>query len=224
MLVLICAAVGRDRRAFQVILREHGHESVVAAGAEEAISQSAALHPAAAIVDVGGAGPDGIETTRCLRAAEGSLPILIICGEDDAERGIEALEAGADQMSSSPVGPSELIARLQALLRRAGEVGRDTPPLSLEDLEIDIAGRVVRQAGHEVRLTPIEFDLLRFLAERRGKTVSHRTLLVEIWGRERGGDPRLLRSHIFNLRRKLGEGGGHRYIHTDPGVGYRLGS
>ncbi|MBS1891509.1 MAG: response regulator transcription factor [Actinobacteria bacterium] len=224
MLVLICAAEVKDLRAFQVILREQGHESAAAADAGEAISAGAALRPSAAIIQIDGAGSDGVGLTRRLRAADGSLPILVVCGEDDAERGIEALEAGADQMCSGPPGPSELVARLEALLRRARDSVRASRPLTAGDLEIDVAGRVVRQREQLLRLTPIEFELLVFLVERRGETVARRTLLVDIWGRDRGADDRLLRSHIFNLRRKLEPAGGSRYIQTEPGIGYRFGS
>jgi two-component system KDP operon response regulator KdpE len=115
-----------------------------------------------------------------------------------------------------------LVARLQAALRRACGAP-DEPTIRVDGLEVDLATRVVRVAGQEVHLTPIEFDLLRVLARNRGRLMTHRALLVEVWGPEYAADTQLLRRHIANLRGKIEpRGEGPRYIRTDSGVGYRL--
>ncbi|HEY5332339.1 MAG TPA: response regulator transcription factor [Solirubrobacterales bacterium] len=207
-----------------MILREHGYESLVAADATTAIGRSAASHPAAAIVDLRGGGEDGVELTSRLRVADRLLPILVVGGEDDAERGIEALRAGADHLSLRPFGASELIARLDALLRRAGRPPPDSSLLSCDGLQVDFVGRVVMIEDESVRLTRVEFELLRILVEHRGQAVPHRSLLVEIWGREHADDRPLLRSHVSNLRRKTEPPGECRRIRTEPDVGYRFGS
>ncbi|MGB2710267.1 MAG: winged helix-turn-helix domain-containing protein, partial [Conexibacter sp.] len=98
----------------------------------------------------------------------------------------------------------------------------------VDGLEIDLAARVVRRDGEAIHLTPIEYDLLRVLARNRGRLLTHRALLSEVWGPAYADDVRTLRTHIANLRRKIepadeaGAGGGHRFIRTDPGVGYRF--
>ena len=115
---------------------------------------------------------------------------------------MRALEAGADDYVTKPFGPRELVARLQAALRRAGTTP-DEPVLRADGLEIDLAARVVRVDGEEVHLTPIEFDLLRTLARNRGRLLTHRALLIEVWGPEYADDTAVLRTHIANLRRKI---------------------
>jgi two-component system KDP operon response regulator KdpE len=113
------------------------------------------------------------------------------------------------------------VARLQAALRRAGRPG-DEPVVSAEGLEIDLAARTVMRDGESIHLTPIEFDLLRVLVRNRGRLLTHRALLSEVWGPEYVADIQPLRTHIARLRAKIEPQGQPRYIVTDPGVGYRF--
>ena len=94
--------------------------------------------------------------------------------------------------------------------------------ITADGLEIDLAARTVRREGEEVHLTPTEFDLLRHLARNRGRLVTHRALLTEVWGPQYGEDTQVFRAHVANLRRKIEPAEGPRYIKTDPGVGYRF--
>nr|WP_281381809.1 winged helix-turn-helix domain-containing protein [Conexibacter arvalis] len=115
-----------------------------------------------------------------------------------------------------------MVARLGAALRRAGRAA-DEPVIAVDGLELDLARRVVRRDGAAVHLTPIEYDLLRVLARNRGRLLTHRALLTEVWGPAYGEDIRTLRTHIANLRHKIEPpGDSPRYIRTDPGVGYRF--
>jgi two-component system KDP operon response regulator KdpE len=144
----------------------------------------------------------------------------------EEEQKVRALEAGADDYITKPFGARELIARLNAALRRAAR-GEDEPRIEADGLEIDLAARVVRRDGQPVHLTPIEFDLLRTLARNRGRLMTHRKLLAEVWGAEYVDDVQTLRTHIARLRAKIepdgaAGSGGHRLIVTDPGVGYRF--
>jgi two-component system, OmpR family, KDP operon response regulator KdpE len=108
------------------------------------------------------------------------------------------------------------------VLRRAGE-GQEEPAIVADGLVIDLAARRVTRDGEEVHLTPIEYSLLRTLARQRGRLLTHRALLVEVWGPAYADDTQVLRTHIANLRRKIEPAGGPpRYIRTDPGVGYRF--
>src|SRR5262249_6181112 len=122
-----------------------------------------------------------------------------------------------------PFGTRELVARLQAALRRAGR-GESEPSIEADGLRIDLAARVVWREGEQVHLTPIEFELLRTLARNRGRLMTHRKLLAEVWGPEYVEDIQPLRTHIARLRAKIEPEGaaGPRYIVTDPGVGYRF--
>jgi two-component system KDP operon response regulator KdpE len=208
-------------RALKVVLRDAGYDVAVAATAEEALDRAAVRPPEAAIVDLVLPDGDGVEVTRRLREWS-AMPIIVLSAIGDEDEKVRALEAGADDYVVKPFAPRELVARLQAALRRAGEPA-DEPAVRLNGLEVDLAARVVRRGGAEVHLTPIEFDLLRMLVRNRGRLLTHRALLTEVWGPAYADDTQTLRTHIANLRRKIEPAGdGPRYIRTDPGVGYRL--
>jgi two-component system KDP operon response regulator KdpE len=203
-------------RALRVILRDAGFDVVEAATAEEALDRAAVRPPQAAIIDLVLPDGDGVDVTRRLREWS-AMPILVLSALGEEDEKVRALEAGADDYVTKPFGPRELVARLQAALRRAG-AGIEEPAVRVGDLEVDLAARVVRVRGQEVHLTPIEFDLLRTLVRNRGRLLTHRTLLTEVWGAGYADDTQVLRAHIANLRRKIGDG----YVKTDPGVGYRF--
>jgi two-component system KDP operon response regulator KdpE len=216
--VLVCDDEPQILRALRVVLREAGFEAVAAATAEEALDRAAVRPPDAAIVDLLLPDGDGIEVTRRLRQWS-DMPIIVLSAIGDEEEKVRALEAGADDYVTKPFGPRELVARLQATMRRAGRAA-DEPIIRADGLEVDVAARVVRVEGEQVHLTPTEFDLLRTLARHRGRLLTHRGLLVEVWGPEYANDTAVLRTHIANLRRKIGS----KHIRTDPGVGYRFAS
>ena len=207
-------------RALKVILREAGYDVIEAATMEEALDRAAVRPPDAAIVDLMLPDGSGVELSRRLREWT-SMPILVLSavGEEDAK--VEALEAGADDYVTKPFGPRELVARLGAALRRVGDASGE-PAIEVDGLHVDLNARVVRRDGEEVHLTPIEFDLLRALVRHRGRLMTHRSLLVEVWGPQYGDDTQVLRAHIANLRRKIEPPGERRYIRTDAGVGYRF--
>ncbi len=207
-------------RALRVILREAGFEALPAATGEEALDLAALQRPDAAIIDLLLPDIDGVELARRLREwTDMPLIVLSAVGEEDAK--VRALAAGADDYVTKPFGPRELVARLQANLRRIAPE-REEAEVSVDGLEVDLARRTVRVQGKEVHLTPTEFDLLRLLVRNRGRLMTHRDLLVSVWGPGYGDDTQVLRAHIANLRRKIEPPEGRRYIRTDPGVGYRF--
>jgi two-component system, OmpR family, KDP operon response regulator KdpE len=214
--VLVCDDEPQILRALRVVLREAGYAAVPATTGEEALDRAATRPPDAAIVDLVLPDLDGIEVCRRLREWS-QMPIIVLSAVGDEAEKVRALEAGADDYVTKPFGPRELIARLQAALRRSRGAA-DEPTIRDDGLEVDLAARLVRVDGDEVHLTPIEFDLLRTLARQRGRLLTHRALLVEVWGPEYADDTAVLRTHIANLRRKIG----HEHIRTDPGVGYRF--
>ncbi len=218
--VLVCDDEPQILRALKVILRDAGFEAVTAATGEEALDRAAVKPPEAAILDLMLPDIDGVELTRRLREWS-EMPILVLSAVGEEDRKVEALAAGADDYVTKPFGPRELIARLQAALRRARPEEAE-PVIAADGLEIDLAGRTVRRDGEPVHLTPTEFGLLRALARNRGKLMTHRALLVEVWGVEYEDDFQVLRAHIANLRRKIEPPDGPKYVLTDPGVGYRF--
>jgi two-component system KDP operon response regulator KdpE len=212
-------------RALKVVLREAGFEAVPAETGSQALDLAAVRPPDAAIVDLVLPDIDGITVTRTLREWS-EMPILVLSAVGEEEQKVRALEAGADDYITKPFGARELVARLNAALRRAAR-GEEQPRIEADGLEIDLAARVVRRDGAPIHLTPIEFDLLRTLARNRGRLLTHRKLLAEVWGPEYVDDIQPLRTHIARLRAKIepdGDAGvgGPRYIVTDPGVGYRF--
>ena len=209
-------------RALKVVLREAGFQAVPAETAGEALDAAAVRPPDAAIIDLVLPDFDGIELTRRLREWT-EMPIVVLSAIGEEAQKVRALEAGADDYVTKPFGNRELVARLHAALRRAGRPG-DEPKIVADGLEIDLAARVVRRDGELVHLTPIEFDLLRTLARNRGRLITHRKLLVEVWGPEYVDDIQPLRTHIARLRAKIEPDGSDvpRYVITDPGVGYRF--
>ncbi len=212
-------------RALKVVLREAGFQAVPAETASQALDLAAVRPPDAAIVDLVLPDGDGVEVTRRLREWS-EMPILVLSAVGEEEQKVRALEAGADDYITKPFGARELVARLQAALRRAAPA-EEEPSVVVEGLEVDLAGRVVLRDSEPIHLTPIEFDLLRVLVRNRGRLMTHRKLLAEVWGGEYVDDIQTLRTHIARLRAKIEPEGDSeparpRYIVTDPGVGYRF--
>jgi two-component system KDP operon response regulator KdpE len=209
-------------RALKVVLREAGFEAIAAETASQALDLAAVHPPDAAIVDLVLPDADGIEVTRTLREWS-EIPILVLSAVGEEDQKVRALEVGADDYITKPFGTRELIARLQAALRRTTSA-EEEPGIAIDGLEIDLAARVVRRDSHPVHLTPIEFDLLRVLVRNRGRLMTHRALLAEVWGPQYVEDVQPLRTHIARLRAKIEPEGATapRYIVTDPGVGYRF--
>jgi len=218
--VLICDDEPQILRALKVILREAGFDVVAAETAAEALDAAALAPPDAAIIDLVLPDGDGVEVCAQLRSWS-QMPILVLSAVGEEEQKVRALEAGADDYVTKPFGPRELVARLNAALRRASG-GEEEPVIIVGELEVDVAGHAVRRNGEEIHLTPIEFGLLRTLARNRGRLMTHRALLTEVWGPAWGDDTATLRTHIANLRRKVEPEGERGLIRTDPGVGYRI--
>ena len=219
--VLVCDDEPQILRALRVVLREAGFDVLPAATAQEALDLAAVNPPDAAILDLLLPDGSGIDVCRSLREWS-RMPILLLSAVGDEEEKVRALQSGADDYVVKPFAPRELVARLQAVLRRTGD-GPDEPAIVADGLVIDLAARTVTREGVDVHLTPIEYALLRTLAKERGRLLTHRALLVEVWGPAYADDTQVLRTHIANLRRKIEPADcPPRYIRTDPGVGYRF--
>jgi two-component system KDP operon response regulator KdpE len=219
--ILICDDERQILRALRLVLEDAGFEAVPTMTAAEALDKAALRPPDAAIVDLVLPDGDGIEICRRLREWS-EMPILVLSAIGEEGEKVRALEAGADDYVTKPFASRELVARLEAALRRVGSV-QDEPLVHVNGLEVDFSSRTVRSEGSEIHLTPIEYDLLRVLIRNRGRLMTHRALLVEVWGPGYESDTHTLRTHIANLRRKIeGADKRGRYIRTDAGVGYRF--
>ena len=205
-------------------LRARGFEVLEASNGLEAMALWERENPHLLILDIMMPRMDGLEVCRRVRE-HSAVPIIVLTALDAESDKVAALDLGADDYLTKPFGVEELLARVRAVLRRAQlEV---VPPASgvkrFGDLEIDLAGHIVRLQGVEVRLSPIEFSLLEQLVTHAGKVLSHRMLLQRIWGPEYGGEAEYLRVYINRLRQKLEHDPAHpRSLLTEPGVGYRF--
>jgi two-component system KDP operon response regulator KdpE len=220
--VLVCDDEPQILRALRVILREAGFEVLPTTNAREALDSAALQPPSAAIVDLVLPDGDGVEVCRALREWS-DMPILVLSAVGEEGEKVRALDAGADDYVTKPFGPSELIARLNATLRRAVPRDDAEPVLAADGLELDLAAHEVRCDGEPVHLTPTEFALLVTLMRNRERLMTHSALLTEVWGPAYARDTQTLRVHVANLRRKIEpDPASPRYITTDPGVGYRF--
>ena len=218
--VLVCDDESQILRALRVILRDAGFEVIPASTAQEALDAAALQAPDAAIIDLVLPDGDGVGVTRSLREWSG-MPIIVLSALGEEEQKVRALEAGADDYVTKPFGPRELVARLEAGLRRAAP-GDEGPVLRAGELELDLAAHAVTLGGDEVHLTRTEFSLLTTLMGSRGRLMTHAALLREVWGPAYEDDVPTLRTHIANLRRKVELPGASRHIRTEPGIGYRF--
>jgi DNA-binding response OmpR family regulator len=168
-------------------------------------------------------GLSGQEVCRRLRAAS-NVPILMLTARTSEDDRVRGLDSGADDYVPKPFSPREVVARVQALLRRAGRLAADPPPppMRVGDLEIDLFRREARVGGERLALTPTEFRLLEALAQQPGRTFTREELVARAIGPDYDGLDRTVDMHITNVRRKIAAQSGRRVIHTVHGMGYRL--
>jgi two-component system KDP operon response regulator KdpE len=207
-------------RALATNLRGAGYDVETASTAAEALA-AAALHPPdAVILDL--VLPDGSGREVCTELRTWSeAPIVLISAVGDEDEKIAALDAGADDYVTKPFAIGELLARLRAVLRRAGPPGE--PVVEVGSIRVDLDKQSVTVAGEPVHLTPHEFRILRVLAQNEGKLLTHRAILREVWGPAYGDESNYLHVYVSQLRRKLEPDPARpRYLLTEPGAGYRL--
>ncbi len=209
------------RRFLRASLSAHGFDVIEAENGKDALLQAANIQPDVIILDLGLPDLDGIEVTRQLREWN-HAPIIILSVRDQEKEKIKALDAGADDYLTKPFGVGELIARIRVALRHAYHTEIE-PVFQVGQLRVDLSRRAVSVDGHEVSLTPNEFDLLKLLIQNAGKVITHRQLLHYVWGNDYGTENHLLRVNISNLRHKLEPDPAQPiYILTESGIGYRL--
>ena len=211
------------RRVLRASLGSHGAKILEAQNGEEALEILRTETVDVVILDLSMPGMGGLETCRAIRAGW-DVPIVVVSVREAESDKIEALDAGADDYVTKPFSFDELLARIRAALRRTGFATDTTPrKISVPGLEIDFDERRVVAGGKAVRLTPTEFDILRYLTSQANKPVPHRKLLQAIWGPEYGDQVEYLRVFINQLRKKIEPPGDKPvFITTDPRIGYRF--
>jgi two-component system KDP operon response regulator KdpE len=208
------------RRFLRVALNGQGFTISEAATGQDALLTLTTERPDLVILDLGLPDLDGLEVTRRIREWS-QVPIIILSVREQEGDKIAALDAGADDYLTKPFGVGELLARIRTVLRRQA-TGTSKPVFKLGDLTVDLANRLVKVDDREIQLTPTEYDILRALVIHNGKVLTNQHLLRQVWG-EGYDDLHILRVNISNLRHKIEPDPSRpTYIHTEPGVGYRL--
>jgi len=203
-------------------LEQHGWESVVVADGTEALQRFDSERPDVVLLDVSVPGMNGWEVLDRIRATSDTPVLMVTARGAEADR-LRGLSNGADDYITKPFSFPELIARVEVALRRAEGVARASATVVRHgDLAIESDGRRVTVGRRELHLTPTEFQLLSFLAHHPGRVISHRELLVAVWGRGYEDEHHLLQVAVRNLRTKLDAGNRSRYVTTVYGTGYRL--
>ncbi len=209
-------------RALGIGLRARGYEVVTATTGEEGLKVAAHAHPDMVVLDLGLPGISGLDVLRALRAWT-TVPVIVLSARHAEITKVEALDAGADDYVTKPFGMDELLARIRATARRVIP-NQDEPVVATEHFALDFAAKQAKDADDKpVHLTPTEWGIVETLARNRGKLVSQRQLLQEVWGPSYEKETPYLRVYMAAIRRKLEPDPSRpRYFITEAGMGYRF--
>ena len=209
------------RRLLRITLEAGGYRVREAENASLGLNEAAVQRPDAIILDLSLPDMSGLDVLRRLREWS-HTPVLILSVQGDETAKIAALDAGADDSLTKPFGGGELLARIRVLLRRAQPVG-EASIATFGNVQVDFTRRTVTKTGEDVHLTVKEYALLRLLLQHRGKVVTHRQLLRDVWGPSHEEDTHYLRVHMANLRKKIEDAAEHpAFLKTESGIGYRF--
>ena len=206
------------RLMLEAALRHSGYEVTAVASGREALAAAVTSAPDLLVLDVMMPDLDGFEVCRRLRADGRRIPVVFLTARDGTEDKVRGLTLGGDDYVVKPFSLDELVARTDAVLRRAGAQRAGTV-LTCADLELDDDAHRVTRAGRDVSLSPTEYNLLRFLLTNQGRVLSKAQILDHVWSYDFGGDGGIVETYVGYLRRKLAD---PPLIHTIRGVGYVL--
>ncbi len=210
------------RRSLEVNLESKGYRVDTAESGRRALIAFGNRHPDLMVVDLIMPDLNGVEVVRRIREVS-PVPIIVLSAVGDEPHKVEALEAGADDYMTKPFGIEELLARIRSMLRRAAGAQSAKPIFSTGNLSVNFDRREVALDGRPVRVTPTEYDLLKYMIEHAGKVLTHRMLLQEVWGPAYAEQSQYLRVFVGQLRKKIEKDPTRpQFIITDPGVGYRF--
>jgi two-component system, OmpR family, KDP operon response regulator KdpE len=223
-LILIVEDEPQMLRFIRASLGSHGYRLLEAGTAQEATQLATTHAPELILMDLGLPDMDGLELTKQLREWT-RTPIIVISARGREDDKVLALDAGADDYLTKPFGINELLARIRVALRHVREAASNVsePVLIIRDLTLDLGKRQVLVSGKEVHLTPTEYKLLVLLAQHRGKVLTHRQILKDVWGPAYANQSHYVRVHMAELRKKVeADAARPKLIVTEPGVGYRM--
>ena len=220
--VLVVDDDPRLQRTLSIALRAHAHEVVTAADGRTALQVLADEAPDVVVLDLGLPDIDGTEVLRRIRLSS-TVPVIVLSARHESDDKVEALDLGADDYVTKPFGVEELLARVRAAGRRAGDIGRALGVLTTEHFVLDFAERRASVAGRDIRLTPTEWRVLEALCREPGHLVTQQELLRSVWGPAYGRESNYLRVYANQLRRKLEpDPTTPCHLITEPGLGYRF--
>jgi len=220
--VLICDDEPNIAELLSMALRYEGWQTAVTHTGAKAVSQAKAMRPDAVVLDMMLPDLDGLEVLRRLRAAQRDVPVLFLTAKDAVEDRVAGLTAGGDDYVTKPFSLEEVVARLRALMRRAGaSTTTERSVLTVGDLTMDEDSREVTRAGEPVNLTATEFELLRYLMRNPRRVLSKAQILDRVWNYDFGGQANVVELYISYLRKKI-DAGHEPMIHTLRGAGYVL--
>ena len=222
--ILIVEDEPQMRRFLRASLAPHGFRTIEAVNAAEAIGMSTMHNPELVLLDLGLPDRDGLDVLRRLREWS-RTPVIVLSARGREADKVEALDAGADDYLTKPFGTGELLARIRVALRHAqtSQAATPDPVITIGPLRIDLAARIVTKNGTELQLTPIEYRLLVLLAKNAGRVLTHRQILLEVWGPPHAGETHYVRVYMGELRKKIEDDPVRpKMLVTEPGVGYRL--
>ena len=209
------------RRALRTMMRSRDLDVLDVATGEEGVVVASGGAADVIVLDLGLPDVDGLDVLRRIRSFS-AVPVIILTAHHQQSEKIRALDAGADDYVTKPFDTEELLARIRATLRRVPQANPAPTLVQIDDLEIDLARRLVTRAGAPVHLTRTELSLLELLVRHPGKLLTQEFLLREVWGPGYGSESNYLRVYVGQLRKKLGDDAAHpRLILTEPGIGYR---
>ena len=210
-------------RLLRQSLEAEGYEVFAATNGGTGLAEAATLHPDIIILDLILPDMDGLKFLAQLRSWS-QVPVLILTVQESETSVVAALDAGADDYLAKPFRGRELLARLRAILRRSRPAAEAGPSIvRFGEIEVDLSGFMVRRAGVEIHLTVKEYAVLRLLVQHRGRVITHRQILREVWGPNAETNIQYLRTYIIRLRQKLeADSSAPRHIKTQAGIGYRL--
>jgi len=211
------------RRAVKATLTDLGYSVIDAKTGEEALEMLRSDTPDLVLLDLNMPGIGGLETCRAIRETS-DVPIIVLSVRNTERDKVQVLDAGADDYVTKPFGIQELLARIRAAMRRVpASSDANVRVVVSDELEIDFGTRRITLNGHVERLTPKEFDLLKFLVDHANKPIAHRKLLQTVWGPDYGDEVEYLRVVVNQLRKKVEPVPSKpKYLLTEPWVGYRF--
>jgi two-component system KDP operon response regulator KdpE len=227
MALKTCILVVEDepaiRRFVRMALESEGHEVHEASTLQRGLIESGSRCPALVVVDLGLPDGDGVSLIRELRTWS-AAPVIVLSARSGEEDKIRALDAGADDYLVKPFGAGELLARMRSQLRRQTLASvLSEPMLQFGAVTVDLARRVVERDGNPLHLTPIEYQLLTYMASQSERVVTHKQLLKAVWGPGHVEDTHYVRVHMANLRKKVEEDPSMpKHLLTEVGIGYRF--